>query len=312
MDEPDTFTNLLESSMADLFNLYAQNNPQQALGLAQEMQKQKWTDPGWKDAVAYQQNLITALDSIAAAKYPEASSLLQRQFAGDIVKYYIDHTPVTLAVAEAQAGAGHVQQAFDTLAAAWIKAPNAELKTGLLKYGARLGKTPAQVDDSLWQKWTANAKEMKPFELKRVGGNAKVKLSDFRGRVILVSFWFPLCGPCREEMPYLDEVAKKYQSQGFAILAINGVPEQNRFAPGVLKNYDITGLEVPSNKWADRYDHVHAYPTNYLLDSQGRVMAHPDVRNPAALKAFELQIDILLAHTTANIELAAHKSGPTS
>jgi len=311
MDEPDTFTNLLESSMADLFNLYAQNDPKEALGLAQEMEKQKWADSSWKDAVAYQQNLITALNSIATAKYSDASSLLQHQFAGDIVKYYIDHSPVTLAIAEAQAGAGNTQQAFDTLAAAWIKKPTAELKTGLLKYGAKLGKTPAQVDDSLWQKWTDNAKEMKPFELKKVGSSTKIKLSDFRGKVTLVSFWFPLCGPCREEMPYLDEAAKKYQSQGFSILAINGVPEQNHFAPGVLKNYDITGLQVPSSKWADRYDHVHAFPTNYLLDAQGRIMAHPDVRNLAALKAFELQIDTLLAHTEST-QMAAHKSGPTS
>ena len=297
MDDPDAFTNWLETSMTDLFNLYAQDTPQKALDLAQEMQKRKWADPGWKDAVAYQQNLIKALALIAAAKYSDASALLQRQFSGWIVKYYIDHTPVNLALAEAQSGAGNLQQAFDTLAAAWIKAPNAELKVGLIKYGSRLGKNAVQVDDALWQKWTESAKEMKPFELRKVGDNTKVKLADFRGRVILVEFWFPLCGPCRFEMPYLSEVAKKYKSQGFAILAINGVPAQNRLAPGVLKNYDIIGLQVPSNKWADRYDHVHGYPTNYLLDAQGRIMAHPRVNDTHSLKAFETQLDVLLAHS---------------
>jgi thiol-disulfide isomerase/thioredoxin/Tfp pilus assembly protein PilF len=296
MDDPDAFTNWLEESMCDLFNLYAKDNPPKALDLAQEMQKQKWADPGWKDAVAYQQNLIRALALIAAAKYSDATTLLQQQFSGWIVKYYIDHTPVNLAIAEAQSGAGNLQQAFDTLAAAWIKAPNAELKAGLLKYGSRLGKNAVQVDNALWQKWTESAKEMKPFELRKVGDNTKVKLVDFRGRVILVEFWFPLCGPCRFEMPFLNEVAKKYQSRGFAILAINGIPDQNRLAPGVLKNYDIIGLQVPSNKWADRYDHVHAYPTNYLLDAQGRIMAHPRVSDTHSLKAFETQLDVLLAH----------------
>jgi thiol-disulfide isomerase/thioredoxin/Tfp pilus assembly protein PilF len=311
MDDPDVFTNWLEESMADLFNLYAKDNPQKALDLAQEMQKQKWADPGWKDAVAYQQNLIKALALVAAAKYSDASALLQRQFSGWIVKYYVDHSPLNLALAEVQSDAGNVEQAFDTLAAAWIKAPNTELQAGLTEYGSRLGKNAAQVDDALWQKWTENAKDMKPFELKKVGDNTKVKLADFRGRVILVSFWFPLCGPCRGEMPYLDEVAKKYRSQGFAILAINGVPEQNRLAPGVLKNYAIIGLQVPSDKWADHYDHVHGYPTNYLLDSEGRIMAHPDVRTAEQLKAFELQLDALLAHTE-NAKLAARKDSPTT
>jgi hypothetical protein len=87
-------------------------------------------------------------------------------------------------------------------------------------------------------------------------------------------------------MPYLDEVAKNCQSQGFAILAINGVPQQNRLAPGVLKNYDLIGLQAPSNKWADRYDRVHAYPTNYLLDAQGRIMAHPRVSDTHSPKGF--------------------------
>lgn len=297
MDQPDIFTGWLESSMSDLFNLYAANNPRGALELAQEMQKQKWADTGWKDAVAYQQNLIQALDLIYAAKYSEASALLQRRFSGDVVKYDVNPAPLNLALAEAQAGTGNVQQAFDTLAAAWIKAPNPELKTGLLKYGSRLGKSAEQVNHALWQKWTANAKEMKPFELKNAVDGKKVKLSDFRGRVILVSFWFPLCGPCRRELPYLNVVAKKYQSQGFAILAINGVPQQNSLAPGVLKQYDVTGLKVPSDKWARQYDNVRGFPTNYLLDSEGRIMAHPRVDSADTLRAFETQIDMLLAQS---------------
>lgn len=309
MDEPDVFTGLLEQSMADLFNIYAKDSPQKALDLAREVQKQKWADPSWKDAVAYQQNLINAVSLIAAAKYSDASALLQHQFAGDILKYYLDHTPVTLAIAQAQAGAGNTQKAFDTLAAAWIKTPDPELKAGLLKYGSQTGKNAEQVDSAVWQKWTSNAKEMKPFELESMDGKKKISLSDFRGRVTLVSFWFPLCGPCRSELPYFGETARKYKLKGFVILAINGVPEQNRLAPGVLKQYDIIGLKVPSNKWAERYDHVSGYPTNYLLDTQGRIMAHPDVRSVDALKRLEAQINALLAQSakdkSANSERAS-------
>lgn len=311
MDEPDVFTNWIEESMADLFNLYALNSPRKALDLAQEMQKQKWADTGWKDAVVYQQNLTKALDLISATKYSEASALLQRQFGGFIVKYYLDRAPLVHALAEAQAGAGNVQQAFDTLAAAWIKSPNVELKAGLLKYGSRLGKNAQQVDAALWQKWTANAKQMKLFELKKAGEKGRIKLSDFRGRVVLVSFWFPLCGPCRQEMPYFGEVAKKYQSQGFVILAINGLPEQNSLAPGILKNYDIVGLKVSSDKWAKQYDNVQGYPTNYLIDAEGRIMAHPRVYSGETLQELETQINVLVAHSRTDKEVNSGERAKT-
>jgi len=301
MDDPDVFTSWLEEDMADLFNLYAQDAPHKALDLAEEMQEQKWADTewGWNQAVAYQQNLLKAQELISAKKYSDASALLQRKFSGDVVNYELDRTPLNLASAEAQAGSGNVRQAFDNLAAAWIKTPDIRLHSALLRYGAKLGKTPQQVDEAVWKKWTFSAKEMKPFELKSLDSRKKLRLSDFRGRVTLVSFWFPLCGPCRSELPYLDEVAKKYQSQGFTILAINGIPAQNSYAPGVLKNYDVIGLKVPSDKWAQRYDHVSGYPTNYLLDSKGRIMAHPHVYDMSTLQAFEIQIDSLLAHATA-------------
>lgn len=306
MDQPDVFTGWLEDAMIDLFNLYGQSNPQEAFDLAQEMQKRTWADPDWKKVVAYQQNLMRAQQLITLTKYSEASALLQQPYTGWLVTRGLNHTPMDLAKAKALAGNGNIQQAFDTLAAAWIKAPDPQLKAALLKCGTKLGKTSEQVDDYVWQKWTANAKKMKPFKLKEVLSGKKIKLSDFRGRVILVSFWFPLCGPCRGEMPYFDEVAKKYQPQGFVILAINGIPVQNSLAPGVLKNYDIMGLQVPSNKWAKKYDNVQGYPTNYLLDAKGRIMAHPDVRSVDALKTLERQIDALLARGQEQVVANAH------
>ncbi|MBE0616872.1 MAG: TlpA family protein disulfide reductase [Proteobacteria bacterium] len=60
-----------------------------------------------------------------------------------------------------------------------------------------------------------------PFTLQDLEGNA-VSLGDFKGKkAVLLAFWSFFCGPCREEIPLLDEIVKKYADQGVEMLAIN-------------------------------------------------------------------------------------------
>lgn len=49
----------------------------------------------------------------------------------------------------------------------------------------------------------------------------KVKLSDYRGQVVLLNFWATWCGPCKEEMPYLQKAYEKFHDQGVVVLAVN-------------------------------------------------------------------------------------------
>ena len=60
-----------------------------------------------------------------------------------------------------------------------------------------------------------------PFQLRDLEGKT-VSLADFQGRkAILLAFWSLFCGPCREEIPLLDGIAKKYAPKGLVMLAIN-------------------------------------------------------------------------------------------
>jgi peroxiredoxin len=58
------------------------------------------------------------------------------------------------------------------------------------------------------------------FALKSSSGE-NLRLSEYRGDVVMINFWATWCGPCRQEMPLLDELYSRYQRVGFNLLGVN-------------------------------------------------------------------------------------------
>src|SRR5258708_2650859 len=56
-----------------------------------------------------------------------------------------------------------------------------------------------------------------PFELKDVDGKT-VKLSDYKGKVVLLNFWATWCAPCKLEIPWFEEFQTRYKDKGFEVL----------------------------------------------------------------------------------------------
>ena len=54
-----------------------------------------------------------------------------------------------------------------------------------------------------------------------VRGGGTVSLGKLKGQVVMINFWASYCGPCRQEMPLLDQMSKKYKSLGFTLLGVN-------------------------------------------------------------------------------------------
>jgi thiol-disulfide isomerase/thioredoxin len=107
------------------------------------------------------------------------------------------------------------------------------------------------------------------FELERLSGGT-VKLSELKGRVVLLNFWATWCGPCREEMPHLAKLYEKYRDQGLEILAITTDEKSDRakVAPFVAK-YGMTFPVLYDVGVADAYG-VNGMPTTVYIDAQGR------------------------------------------
>ncbi len=98
-----------------------------------------------------------------------------------------------------------------------------------------------------------------------------VSLQDYAGQVLLINFWASWCGPCREEMPLLDQLSQRYGPLGFTMLGIN-VEEDSALADRFLQGtpVDFPILYDRENAVSKLYD-VIAMPTTVLVDRQGNI-----------------------------------------
>lgn len=105
-----------------------------------------------------------------------------------------------------------------------------------------------------------------------------VKLSDFRGKYVLLDFWASWCGPCRQENPNVVRVFNKYKDRNFTVL---GVSLDRSSAKGAwlkaIKDDKLTWTQVSDlkswqNEVAVLYG-VQAIPQNFLIDPQGKIVA---------------------------------------
>jgi thiol-disulfide isomerase/thioredoxin len=91
------------------------------------------------------------------------------------------------------------------------------------------------------------------------------------GDVVLINFWASWCGPCRQEMPLLNQLHKKYKSRGFTVIGIN-VEEQTNNARDFISNYpvDFPIALDPQNRVSKLYK-VMAMPTTVVVDRNGNM-----------------------------------------
>lgn len=131
------------------------------------------------------------------------------------------------------------------------------------------------------------------FTLKsRAGKN--LRLSDFRGNVVLLNFWASWCGPCRQEMPLLEAMYKKYQKLGFTILGVN-VEQDSGKAKAYLSDISVSFpiLYDNTNKTSKLYS-VSAMPTTIIIDRNGNMRYLHKGYKPGYEKDYKKQIKKLI------------------
>jgi thiol-disulfide isomerase/thioredoxin len=102
-------------------------------------------------------------------------------------------------------------------------------------------------------------------------GGATIDLAQYKGQVVMINFWASWCVPCRQEMPLLDSIYKKYKPLGFTLLSVNVEPEQ-KDAENFLKQTPVTFPVVfdAKSKVSGLYN-VQGMPTTVFIDRKGNV-----------------------------------------
>lgn len=131
------------------------------------------------------------------------------------------------------------------------------------------------------------------FALKSDSGE-NLRLSEFRGEVVMINFWASWCGPCRQEMPLLDELYAQYQPMGFTILGVN-VEEDSTKARKMLGDAPVNfPVLFDNDSEVSKLYNVVAMPSTVLVDRSGNVRYLHQGYKPGYEEAYQQQVRALI------------------
>ena len=126
-------------------------------------------------------------------------------------------------------------------------------------------------DDDDVIRFAKNPQPVPPFLLQDLDGNA-VSTAQWQGKVVILNFWATWCPPCRDEIPLLVGLAKKYK-EGLQIVGVSlddsSAEDVRQFAKAFHVNYPIV---MGSHELISEYGGVPALPTTFLINKESRVV----------------------------------------
>lgn len=136
------------------------------------------------------------------------------------------------------------------------------------------------------------------FTLQTSDGDS-VRLSDLRGRPVVINLWASWCAPCRAEMPALEAVYQEYRNRGLVVLAVNATNQDSpaaavRFAEDHQLSFPIL-LDIEGE--ASRAYQLRALPSTFFIDADG-IIREVVVGGPMAEALLRTRIDRLMDGTS--------------
>lgn len=125
------------------------------------------------------------------------------------------------------------------------------------------------------QKPLSPGKEAMEIEMAGVDGET-MKLSDYKGKIVLLDFWASWCGPCRKENPHVVKLYEKYKDDGFEVFSVSLDKDKSRWLAAIEKDnlvWDahVSDLKGWSNAAAKQYQ-VSSIPFTVLIDKEGKII----------------------------------------
>jgi thiol-disulfide isomerase/thioredoxin len=141
------------------------------------------------------------------------------------------------------------------------------------------------------------------------GDGRPMRLSDFRGKTILLNVWATWCAPCRKEMPALERLQAKLRGSAFEVVALSIDRGGATAVKSFYEELDIKDLRVYVDATAQAFSEFNAIglPTTLLIDAQGREIGRKvgpaEWDSPEVVKVIEKYVEMPTVSATAE---AAH------
>ena len=275
------------SGMSEYFNMLIEESTEKAIALADYMIGLKGKDvKTWEKNRKLAENIGEAQSLLAKGMGGEASAILD---SVAVPRYSSAKEYILLLKSKALDAAGKTSSAYNSLLSSYAKEPTGTLNKQLLVYGSRLGKKTIDIEkDILYIRDTAS-RQAPVFDLETYLTKGHTSLNDFKGKVVLLTYWFPGCGPCRGEFPHFENVVKEFKGKEFVYIGINITAEQDDYVVPFMKSSGYSFIPLKDNdKWVKGpLDNRNAAPVNFLIDQEGKIIFsnfRTDSKNAATLK----------------------------
>lgn len=118
----------------------------------------------------------------------------------------------------------------------------------------------------------ARHKSAPPVQVTTLAGK-KFNLDDMHGRVVLVDFWATWCGPCNQELPHMQKLAKKYENDPFEVISISWDSDESKWKDFIAAHNMTWNQYRDANHSLSTAFHVDAIPHYFTIDSDGVLTA---------------------------------------
>jgi len=131
-------------------------------------------------------------------------------------------------------------------------------------------------------------KSVPELEFFRVDNDEPLRLSDLRGRTVLLNLWATWCPPCVHEMPDLERLQRTHGELGLLVVTLSNESRQHLLA--FLEEYPVDTLNVYQESFAWIYD-TDARPMNFLIDRNGVLLDCREMPGEGDYSAFARWVD---------------------
>lgn len=259
------------NGMTSYVDLLLKQDPKKAASIAGEMAVRKVEGQEWDKLEKAALTISEVKNLIVNKQGQEALNLLKTI---KLPRYFRSNAAILSMKAVAAETAYGPRAALDSLLISFLKAPSVELKEQIDIYAVKSGLKTSEIEKEISNRLEVNAVQATPFTLKKYLTAGSASLADYKGKVVLLTYWFPGCGPCRGEFPHFENVVRKFHKEAVEYIGINIVPEQDDYVVPFMKSskYSFTPLADVKDRVKGNLDNRGGAPTNFLIDQNGKII----------------------------------------